>query len=99
MANLNIRIDDNLKKQAQELFKDIGLDMTTAITMFLQQAVTDNCIPFEVRRYNAETIEALERGKELRENPELLKNYKLYNNFQEFLNEVLEEMREEGEDV
>ena len=95
MANLNIRIDDNLKKQAQELFKDIGLDMTTAITMFLQQAVTDNCIPFEVRRYNAETMKALERAQKETD----YSHYKKYDNFQEFLNEVLEEMREEGEDV
>lgn len=94
MANLNIRIDDNLKKQAQQLFKDIGLDMTTAITMFLQQAVTDNCIPFEVRRYNKETIEALERAKSIDTS-----EYKKYNNFQELLNEVLDEMREEKEDV
>lgn len=94
MANLNIRIDDNLKKQAQELFKDIGLDMTTAITMFLQQAVTDNCIPFEVRRYNAETMEAIKRAQTETD----YSQYKKYNNFQEILNEVLEEMKEEGED-
>lgn len=50
MANLNIRIDESLKKQASELFKDLGLTMTTAITMFLQQAVTENRIPFEVKR-------------------------------------------------
>ena len=99
MTNLNIRIDEELKKQASELFKDLGLNMTTAVTMFLQQAVNDNCIPFEVRRYNAETIAALERGKELRAHPELLDNYKKYDNFQDFLNEVLQEMREDGEDV
>ena len=95
MANINIRIDDNLKKQAQELFKDIGLDMTTAITMFLQQAVTDNCIPFEVRRYNAETMEAIKRAQTETD----YSHYKKYDNFQDFLNEVLQEMREDGENV
>ena len=37
MANINIRIDDNLKKDAENLFNDLGLNMTTATTMFLKQ--------------------------------------------------------------
>ena len=39
MANINIRIDDNLKKDAENLFNDLGLNMTTATTMFLKQCL------------------------------------------------------------
>lgn len=75
MANLNIRIDDNLKKQAQQLFKDIGLDMTTAITMFLQQAVTDSGIPFKIRKYNQETMDAYNEVEDMINNPDKYKGY------------------------
>ena len=48
MANLNIRIDDDLKKDAESLFNDLGLNMTTATTMFLKQCVYRRGLPFEV---------------------------------------------------
>ena len=49
MANINIRIDDNLKKDAENLFNDLGLNMTTATTMFLKQCLYCHGLPFEVR--------------------------------------------------
>lgn len=49
MANLNIRVDDTLKKQAELIFSDLGLSMSTATTMFLKQVVRHNGIPFELR--------------------------------------------------
>lgn len=49
MANINIRIDDNLKKNAENLFNDLGLNMTTATTMFLKQCLYCHGLPFEVR--------------------------------------------------
>lgn len=48
MANINIRIDDDLKKDAEALFNDLGLNMTTATTMFLKQCVYRHGLPFEV---------------------------------------------------
>ena len=50
MANIQLRLDDELKNKADELFKDLGLDTTTAIRMFLTQAVSNNGIPFEIKR-------------------------------------------------
>ena len=50
MANIQLRLDDELKNKADELFKDLGLDTTTAIRMFLTQAVSSNGIPFEIKR-------------------------------------------------
>ena len=50
MANIQLRLDDELKNKADELFKDLGLDTTTAIRMFLTQAVSKGGIPFEIKR-------------------------------------------------
>lgn len=61
-TNINFRIDENLKKDADQLFSDLGLTMSTAITMFLKSAVSHNGIPFEIKRKepNAETVAAIE---------------------------------------
>jgi DNA-damage-inducible protein J len=48
MAQINIRIDDDLKNSAETLFSDLGLNISTAITMFIRQAVRQGSIPFEV---------------------------------------------------
>ena len=50
MANLQIRINDELKQQADILFADLGLDTSTAVRMFLTAAIDYNGLPFEVRR-------------------------------------------------
>lgn len=49
-ANLSVRIDPELKAQAESLFSDLGMSLTTAITVFFRQAVRENRIPFEIRR-------------------------------------------------
>lgn len=49
MANLNIRIDDTLKKQAETVFSDLGISLSAATTIFLKQVVRCNGIPFELR--------------------------------------------------
>ena len=48
MANTstNIRMDSEVKKQAKELFAQFGLDMTTAVNMFLKQSIRQQGIPF-----------------------------------------------------
>ena len=49
-ATINIKTDSELKKQAEELFSDLGMNMTTAFNIFLRQAVRENRIPFEITR-------------------------------------------------
>jgi DNA-damage-inducible protein J len=49
MTTLNIPVDDALAKQAETIFDDIGMSLSTATTVFLKQAVRFNGIPFEVR--------------------------------------------------
>jgi len=62
-VNINIRMDSTVKKQAEELFSDLGLNMTTAFNMFVRQAINKGGIPFDVIRrddfYNAYNQEKL----------------------------------------
>ena len=46
-TTIAIRTDPDTKKQAQELFKSMGLDMSTAINMFLHQSVSEHRLPFQ----------------------------------------------------
>ncbi len=71
MANMNIRMDEAVKKQAEELFSDLGMNMTTAINIFLKQAIRENKIPFEIRRIepNQTTIDAFEEGDRIAYDP------------------------------
>lgn len=48
MAQISIRIDDDLKIRADALFEELGLNMTTALNMFVRQAVRQGGIPFEI---------------------------------------------------
>ena len=47
-VNVNIRMDETLKKQVEELFDEFGINMTTAITMFVKSVVRERKIPFEI---------------------------------------------------
>lgn len=48
LSSVNIRIDEEIKKQAETLFDELGLNMTTAINVFIRQAVRERRIPFEM---------------------------------------------------
>ena len=50
MTTINFRVDENLKNQANALFEDLGLDMTTALTLFLRQSVSHGGIPFAIQK-------------------------------------------------
>lgn len=49
-TNIQVRVDQTLKFEAEQLFADIGLDMPTAIRLFLKQSVINNGIPFTLER-------------------------------------------------
>jgi DNA-damage-inducible protein J len=61
-TNLNIRIDEDLKRQAEAIFSELGLNMSTAINMFLRYSVRYGGIPFELRveKPNADTLAAID---------------------------------------
>ena len=70
-VNVTLRLDRELKEQADALFEDMGLSLNTACRMFLKRAVQEQRIPFEVRRADRQTRRAIadaEQGKELSEN-------------------------------
>lgn len=50
MATIAVRVDEELKKEATELFNSLGFDMSTAVKMFLIQSVNTGSIPFEIKR-------------------------------------------------
>ncbi len=89
-TNINVRVDTELKQSAEELFKDLGLNMSSAITMFLRSAVNHDGIPFEIKRMspNAETKAALAEFDEMKKNPE---NYKHYDSFKALKDDVLKD--------
>jgi DNA-damage-inducible protein J len=47
-ANINVRTDAEIKAQAQRIFESIGLDLSTAVNLFLRQTVRANNLPFVV---------------------------------------------------
>lgn len=61
-VSTNISIDADIKAKAQELFADFGLDLSTAINLFLRQSLRENAIPFAISREvpNADTVAAIE---------------------------------------
>lgn len=50
MTNLNIRVDKQVKEEAEKLFENMGLTMSAAINLFLRQAIRTNSIPFDIKK-------------------------------------------------
>lgn len=89
-VSTSISIDADVKAKAQELFADFGLDLSTAINIFLRQSIRENCIPFSIQREvpNADTIAAMKEFEEFQAHPE---KYKRYSSFAEALKDALED--------
>ena len=70
-TNLNIRTDKDIKEQADRIFSELGLNMTTAVNMFLRTAIREHGIPFELKLDvpNNTTATAIEEGRKLAEDP------------------------------
>ena len=49
-VNVTLRVDYELKKQAEDLFSDLGMSLTTAFNIFLRQSVREQQLPFQVSR-------------------------------------------------
>ena len=64
-VSTNIKIDPVLKKESQALFESFGLNLSTAINMFLRQAVREQAIPFRIGTPvpNEETLKAIEDAR------------------------------------
>lgn len=88
-VSTSISIDAEVKVQAQKLFADFGLDLSTAINIFLRQSIRENCIPFSIQREvpNADTIAAMREVDDMIKNPE---RYETFHSMEE-LKKALEE--------
>ena len=87
-TSISIRVDSDIKKQAEDLFDELGLSMSAAINIFLKRAVSQGGIPFEVKRVvpNNETREALAEYAEMRRSDSA---YKRYDSFNQVMEDVL----------
>ncbi len=84
---VTIRMDSEVKRQAQIIFSDLGLDMTTAMNMFVRQVIREQAIPFRIGKTqepNRETLLALMEAERLASDPSV-KRYSVH--------EALEELK------
>lgn len=68
-STISVRTDSQVKGQAEELFAELGLNLSTAVNLFLRQSIRERRIPFEVTANvpNRETVAAIEEGRRLLE--------------------------------
>ncbi|MCD8100923.1 MAG: type II toxin-antitoxin system RelB/DinJ family antitoxin [Oscillospiraceae bacterium] len=87
-VSTNISLDADLKKAGQELYADLGMDLSTAVTIFIKQSLRVQGLPFAVTRDNpnAETAAAMNEYYEMKAHPE---KYPRYSSFSEAMAEVL----------
>ena len=72
-APTQIKIDADIKKQATDLFNDLGLDMSGAVNLFLHQCVLRGGLPFSVEmpRYNQRTLDAMDETRRISRDPDV----------------------------
>lgn len=66
-TNISIRMDSDLKIQADKLFNELGMNLSTAFNIFVRQSLREGRIPFNIslNQPNAETIEALQEAERI----------------------------------
>lgn len=86
-TNLNVRVDATLKEEADNLFKSLGLNMSTAINMFLTKSVNTSSIPFQVSspKPSRKLKKALKEADKMMKHPE---KYKSYDNVQDLFKDL-----------
>lgn len=81
MAQINFRVDDDLKRNAERTFDDMGINMSTALNIFLKRVVRENRIPFELSGdpfYSEENLSELKkRITEIESGKAILKEHEL----------------------
>ena len=65
-TTMNIRVDSEVKNSAKKVFSELGLDLTTAVNIFLRQSIRENGIPFDLRLNtpNEETKKAIKESEQ-----------------------------------
>lgn len=85
-TNFSVRMDSDIKKRCESLYSELGMNLTTAINIFLRQSLRVGGIPFEVKleQPNRETIAAMLEAERIAHDP----NVKHYSDVEEALREL-----------
>jgi DNA-damage-inducible protein J len=85
-TNFSVRMDSDVKKQCEVLFGELGMNLTTAINVFLRQSLRSGGFPFDVtiNTPNAVTIAAMQEAERIARDP----NAKRYSDVEEALREL-----------
>lgn len=85
-TNISIRMDSDLKAQAEELFSELGMNLSTAFNIFVRQSLREGGIPFEIRmeQPNKETMAAMLEAEQIAKDPTV----KHYSDVEEALREL-----------
>lgn len=85
-TNFSVRMDSDIKKECEALYGELGLNLTTAINVFLRQSIRAGGFPFEVRldQPNRETAAAMLEAERIAKDP----NVKHYSDVEEALREL-----------
>lgn len=77
-AKINVNTDAETKREAEQLFSKLGINMTTAINMFLHRAILERGLPFDVSINvpNADTRAAMQEIADMKAHPEKYPSYK-----------------------
>ena len=87
-TNVSIRMDSDLKAQADALFSELGMNLTTAFNIFVRQSIREGGIPFEIslNQPNRETIAAMLEAERIARDPSV----KRYSDVEEALRALKE---------
>ena len=94
MANLtsaiNVNVPAEVKKESNDIFNNLGLNMSTAINMFLKRVIYERGIPFDVKepKPSKELLEALQELDNMESHPE---EYKVYHDVDKMFEDILNE--------
>ncbi|MCX4322654.1 MAG: type II toxin-antitoxin system RelB/DinJ family antitoxin [Lachnospiraceae bacterium] len=85
-TNFSVRMDSDIKKQCESLYSELGMNLTTAINVFLRQSLRAGGFPFDVKleQPNRETIAAMLEAERIAHDP----NVKRYSDVEEALREL-----------
>ena len=86
-STIQIRIDNKIKKDANKTFKNMGLDLSSGIKLFLHQVILSQSLPFKVRTVNGFTPEYEEKMN--KETEYALKYGKSYKTAKELHDDIL----------
>ena len=86
-VNVTIRMDEKLRLEGAKLFDDLGMGLNQAINIFVRQAVREQRIPFEIRRFvpNKETLEAFEEVEKINSGQT---TFATYENAEDMVNDI-----------